>query len=88
MSFPSGQERATGVEPPAPGCIARREDDGGRSLADQPESPRFPLDRFSPVAAFAVPPALALATLALVSVSCAALGGSFAGITPSATPDG
>lgn len=79
---PSGQARAAGVEPPAPGCIARWEDDGGLTLVDRPEVSSFSLERFSPLATFAVPPALALATLALVSVSCA-----FAGLQPS-TPDG
>jgi hypothetical protein len=74
MSAPSGLERTAGVEPPAPACVARWEDDGGRTLAGLPEGSRFPPERLSPLAAFVVPPALALATLALVSVSCAALG--------------
>jgi hypothetical protein len=65
-----GQERLTGFEPPAPGCIARWEDDGGAILAPRSghrrpagrvEISSDPLD-----ATFAVPPALALAVVMLL----------------------
>ena len=65
---PSERGQATRLELPAPGCIARWEDDGGRARADRPEVSSASPDRFSSFATFAVPPALALVTLALFSV--------------------